>query len=64
MGLRSRVRVGGLELCRLTYKIATYSDMSADGYTQWEFSSVFMFACSYQHGVWTLSKYNYGSYES
>ena len=26
---------GGLELCRFTYKIANYSDMSADGYTHW-----------------------------
>ena len=32
MGLRSGVSAsGGLELCRFTYKIADYSDMSVDG---------------------------------
>jgi hypothetical protein len=31
MGLRSGVSAsGGLELCRFTYKIANYSDMSVD----------------------------------
>jgi hypothetical protein len=48
---------GGLDLCRFTFKIANYSDMSAEVYTQGYFSPVFLFPRSYQHGVWTLSEY-------
>jgi hypothetical protein len=48
---------GGAGTVPFYLKIATYSGMSADGYTQGEFSPVFLFLCSYQHGVWTLTEY-------
>ena len=33
-GFAVRGARGGLDMCRFTNKIANYSDMSADGYTQ------------------------------